>query len=769
MLAVAVACTVMVIDVLDRLLIRAPEGVYQPATVAQVLLSPAGEPPRSLIDYSTSELLDKSQAVSSTAVYFEESLSFDRGRAARLIQAVSTTPRYFEVLGVAPFLGAWALPTEDGVVISHRLWRQKFEGASDVIGKTMPIGKDVYAIVAVAPPGFSGTGLRPADVWLPLERRASTTFGPTWKTSALFLRAVVRLNATVSMADATTELNGLLQAASLPAARPIRLELARLRRGSEPAGPAGNVRLVAVTLAVLLLMAASANAANIIALRSLGRRSEIMMKTALGATRSRLIVETICEAALLALLSATMAVATYSFVAPLVLREFGAVDGLRPDLRTLLITGVVTAFSAALVSLGPAAVVTGTTKAGWSLGHRANGGTRLISAFVAFQVAVSLPIVVTAILYTMSFVKANQQDFGMRPEGVVAITTDLGADGRQAGTHGLVRSMQEKLVGVPGVLAMAVVETLPFGTRSSLFIEVPGRDLSWMNSEQIPGVNFVDSEFFDLMGMRLTRGRLFTAEENTRGGPSVAVITESMAGIIWPSQDPLGKCFYINNSSNGRPCTSVVGVIADARLAPSARPTSDWSAHYYVPVEQRGRRWPRTLLVRRTEGNVPSIETLRQVVASIDGQAPFVEVSDFGENFATLFAPWRQGMLLCLFFAAVGTVVSIAGTAVVVAYAASGRRRELAIRQAIGATEANNVLMLVRSGAGIVALGVSGGGALVSLAMPLVSPELFDRNSSNLDVVLGSAALLVAIYLTVVAAVSFTNGRVSPADVLRAE
>jgi hypothetical protein len=229
--------------------------------------------------------------------------------------------------------------------------------------------------------------------------------------------------------------------------------------------------------------------------------------------------------------------------------------------------------------------------------------SRLIDVFSGVQVALSLPLIIAAALFALSLWNARHQDFGMQTDRVAVVTSNLFEVGRPWETHAAHRAMQARLAGFSGIESTAVIRNVPIpgGSFSVSFttIDVPGREAPAgpFSSDDLPLGNGVDPSFFGLMRMRVVAGRLFTDQENREGARSVAVITESMARFYWPGQPAVGKCFYL--SGRDHPCTEVVGVVADARLFPSIRPTKQWASAYYLPIDARPRdSSARTLLVR---------------------------------------------------------------------------------------------------------------------------------------------------------------------------
>ena len=443
-------------------------------------------------------------------------------------------------------------------------------------------------------------------------------------------------------------------------------------------------------VSILALFITCGNVASLLLVRGLGRGREILVKTALGASRARLLREVMLEAAWLAA-GAGLASLFIVTVGGTVMRQLflSATAALAAPLdgRLLLITATVCAAAAFLLGMGPAIRLT--SGLALSPGHAAfSRPSRLLDVFSGLQVALSLPMIVGAALFVASLWNARHQDFGMHTERVAVVTTNLLEVGNPFGNHAAHRAIQGRLTRLPQVESTALVENMPMRSFVSFPFKVPGKDL-WtgtFSSNVLPQFNAVDPSFFSVMGMRLIEGRFFTDQENREGARSVAVITAAMAKDIWPGESAVGKCFNLGLSATDSPCTEVVGVMADARLSPSIRPTSDWASAYYLPIEQAQKfQSSRALLVRTVGDPANVLRTVQRESQVADKSLPYVEVHAFDDIFMNLLRPWRLGSTVFVIFGAISMLVAAVGLAVVGAYNVTRRTREIGIRSALGA------------------------------------------------------------------------------------
>jgi len=533
-LALGIGSAVVMTDVLDRLLLRAPEHVTDPDRVMRVYVGGPSGGYGTRTGYASFEALAAiPDDLEATAAMFNETLSLGRGERARRLEVVAHTPQYFAVLGVQPLIGSWK-PLEgaarDGAaVISYALWRQAFGGATDVLGKPLRLGTVTYTIVAVAPRGFTGIGVEAADVWLPLDRRAAFGYGEQWKEQPFFLEVIARVRPGTRLERLDERATAAYRAThTQPWEQSNRVVFGDLRPARAPgAAIVSRVDVLVAGVSILVLLVTCGNVANLLLVRGLQRRRELVVKTVLGAGRARLFREVLMEAALLAVAAGAVAFVIVQTAGVLLRRLFlSPVAALSAtfDTRVICITVLASALAAFVLGVAPALLLT--TRRALSPGHTAQPRpSRLIDVFSGLQVMLSLPMIAAAALFALSLWNARHQDLGMRTDQVVVVTTNLFEVGRPMENHAIHRQIQARVAGLSQVEQTALVESLPL--RSTVFfpIEVPGRTLgpeALSSNGLMPAANRVDPAFFDLMGMRLVEGRLFGDGENRPGARPVA-------------------------------------------------------------------------------------------------------------------------------------------------------------------------------------------------------------------------------------------------------
>jgi putative ABC transport system permease protein len=773
-LALGVGSAVVMADVLDRLLLRYPDHVAQPERVARVYVKPTAGDFSDRFAYrileSLGPLRDEFEA---SAVFSKETVSFGRGLQARQIEALTHSRDYFAVWQTPPLLGAW--PTrDDAAAIGYGLWQDAFGGSPHVLGRALTLGRDTYTIVAVAPRGFNGVSA--VDAWLPLEPRAKARIGTQWKTASVFLQAVVRLRPDSNRVRASERVTAAWRAtAEHEFQRKATVVLGDLRAARAPGVSTGaRIEVLVAGLSLLVLLVTCGNVASLLLVRGLRRGREFMVKTALGATRARLLAEVWLEGLLLSGASGVAALAVVLTVGGLIRRTFLAPPAALAsplDPRLIGITVLVCAASALLLGVGPAFSLT-TRRAVSPGASAALRPSRLLDLFSGLQMALSLPLIVAAALFVISFLKASGQDLGMQTARVAVLTTNL-QEGRQdkSGHEAIHREMQRRVAALPQVESTALVETLPMRGGMFMPLQVPGRSAGAddMSSDTMPTQNAVDPSFFAVMKMRLVAGRFFTEAENRQGVPSRAVVTAAMAAHYWPNQSAVGRCFYIGGKGPTNPCTEIVGVVADARLFPSIRPTTQWASAYYLPIGQAGGAANATLLASLTSAPAPLLQTLRREAQAAGADLPYVDAFAFDEMFESMLWPWRTGATVFMVFGVVALIVAAIGLAVVGAYAVTRRTREIGIRAALGAQPQRLVGLVLARSLFVVAAGVFAGVALAWAAGSALEAQMFDVPAREPRVLLASTLIFLVIGAVAAWLPARRAARIDPVIALRSE
>jgi putative ABC transport system permease protein len=779
LLTVGVSSAVVLVDALDRLLLRPPSHVDDPARVRRLYAGAPDELPYRLMDsYVTLERLAAGtrEDIEAIAPYFHERIGSGHGRTATRFDAIAFGAAYFDVLGIRPHLGV--LPSarrpvdESAVVISHAVWQERFGGAPDVIGRPLRLGRRTHTVVAVGPRGFAGVDDEVVDVWVPLEARITPK---DWRTNAdnTSLLALARLRPGADLARANAHASQVYQAVHRHRLENGRRPSYRIVLGDLPPAqaprrtPKGIVLVAATGVGVLVLLMACGNVGNLLILSGLRRGAELSMKAALGATRWRLARELVLQALLLAMLAGAAALAVALTAGGLVRALFlPAIAGtaVGADARLVGVTIATCAGAAFILGLAPAISLTSARTLAPGRTLRRRESTVVLGGFVVLQVALSVPLVVGTLLFVASMRHATHLDLGVEPSRVLVVRTNLADDGRPDEQHAIHRRIQDRLRGTPGVAAVSLAQGAPLEGGYAIFFSV---DDDPPRSGRVPFVNAVDPSFFEALGLRLVTGRIFSDVDNRPTAERVAVVNEAMAAVFWPGRPSLGRCLHVQGE---RDCTRVVGVVARLPFFASltAANDGDFEPQVLLPLERFGALNPsRNVLVRTVGDPRAMLTTVQREAQDTGNDVPYVDVHPLDEVFDWELKPLRLGWSVFLALSSVALLIAVAGLVVVTAHGVTRRTREMGIRLVLGATRRDLVRLIARRTLIAMALGVATGSALAFLGVRLLQGVLFGVKPGD-PRVLAAAAVAVFVAGSVAAYIpARRTGRIDPSAALR--
>ena len=785
--------------ILDRLLLSPPPYVTEPEALARVLVerTPRDGARFSMSTVSYPAFIDLSGASSFSAVAAATTgnVILGRGEAARPVLGGKVSGGYFALLGARPLLGRFFSDEEDQppagtavAVVGHTFWKRDLGGEASALGREIVVNGVPYTVIGVAPPGFTGDGIAAIDVWIPLH--AGMASAPSeWRDDRM-LRLVSmlgRLRPGVSREAAAHEATALYRAGleSMPFLRgDDRIGLAPLIAGWEASGVSlqGRITLWLSGVALVVFVIALANVTNLLLQRAAQRQQEIAVRLALGMGRLRLARQWVTETLLLAVLGGAVGLLIARWGGELVrltlLPYMGSAEGpangrvLAVTVATVLAAGVITGLLPALQASSPrlAEVL--------KSGREAQTFRRspLRTGLLLAQTGLSVVLLVGSGLFVRSFHNVRTQDFGFDLSQTLLVTLEFDAHVPAAVRDSLYRGALERVKTVPGVEKAIPVDTMPFGSTSAPAMDVPGVDMSQF--PQTPFLNAAAPEYFEVLGMRLLRGRGITAADGPGSAP-VVVVSDTMARSIWPGQDPLGRCVRIGfvadpAEAQGLPCREVVGVVNDARPR-SIVPEALTIMQFYVPYEQvppppmEGIPTIQGLLLRSSGKPESLVRPVQAAVHSVAPGLPYVNARPYASVIDPQTHSWRLGATLFSAFGGLALVMASIGLYGVLAYMVARRSREMGIRMALGAQPGNVVALVVREGLWFAAIGLAAGGAAALAAGSWVKPLLFETDPWD-PTVLGGVALtlaLVAVLASLLPALRAT--RADPNLALRAE
>ena len=743
------------------------------------------------------ELRDHTPEFTQLAAFvpYVSDLSVRRNRsAAEPYKGEFVSANYFDTFGVRAFAGRLLAPPDDSAsaplvaVMNYHTWQQRFGLDPSVIGSTVNVNGVPCAITGVTPPGFYGDTLRsdPPDFWLPLAADPEKWRLPN--AAAEYLYLVGRLKSSFApepvQARLTVELQAWLGSHSEVIPERDRKDIPQQHIHLTPAVH-GVEKLqtdyetglqLLVTLSALLLLIACSNIANLLLARGAANRSQIAVRLALGAPRSRLIRQLLTESVLLALLGGAAGLyVAYTGTRAILLFAFRGANyipiDVRPSLPVLgfavllsLITGIVFGILPAWIASqsDPLEAMRGASR---STGDRSPVFQK---SLVIAQVAFSVVLLIGAGLVTQSLRNLEDQHFGFVTEGRLIVNIEPGLSGyTPEKLPALYQRLEEEMPRIPGVLSASLSWYSPLsGSNSNERVLIQGKAPDYRFTA--PSWDRVGPHYFETIGTRLLRGRVI-GERDKPGAPNVAVVNETFASRFFPNEDPIGQHFGMDTGHSGD--YEIVGIVEDAKYQDTRGPAY---ATYFLPLLQTPpgesfRGWVGAIELH-VAGRPENIEpAVRKAVASVDPNLTILHMMSFGEQVARNFNQERLVARLTELFGALALILACVGLYGVTAYAVARRTNEFGIRMALGADRGNVLGLVLRAALAQVGLGLAIGIPAALAGGLLLAHELYGVKSYD-PMILGLAAVILAGCAFLAASVPARRAtRVDPIVALRYE
>jgi predicted permease len=790
-LGLGIGANAAIFGIIDRVMLRPPAYLREPNAVSRLYLTSTfrGEEIMSRnAEYKTYlDIKGASTTWSQIAAFQNREMAVGFGsETSEMIVAVASAA-YFDFFDAHPVLGRFYTAREDSLpsgepvaVLSYAYWQSRFGGRADVLGAKIKLDRAVYTVIGVAPEGFAGIpDNRPPVAFVPITAYASSIHSDyyqnyNWGWLEILARRKDGVSAGQMTADLTQAFRGswlslrAMEPSTAPAetARPhVVLGPTQLARGPQ-GGPTGLVLKWVGGVALIVLLIACANVANLLLARGLQRRREVGVRLALGVSRGRLFAQMLTESVMLAALGglAGLVVARTTSATLAGLFSVDTSSGSVLDARLLLFSAAATLFVGIVTGLAPAfhgmrADVLTALKTGVRDG--AQQRSRLRSTLVVVQGALSVTLLVGAGLFVRSLSNVRAMHLGYDADRVLwvgRVMRDVKLSTAEA--IALNARVLDEARALPDVEAASEAESIPFYSHESRRLLVEGIDsVSKLGRFQL---QLGSADYFKTVGTRILAGRGFTRDDR-RGAPPVAVVSSEMAKRLWPGRSALGRCFRID--ADTMPCITVVGIAEDIK---ERALTHAPEAHYYLPADQSPR--PAWGLYVRTRGRaVDHVESIRAALQRLMTGGAYVSVAPLEKLVGEQQQSWTFGATMFLAFGALALVLAAVGLYSLVAYNVTQRTHELGVRIALGAQVTDVLRLVLGQGARLGLSGVMIGAVLAWWLGGFAAPLMFDESPRD-PVVFGvvTAVLIgVALLASVLPATRAT--RVDPNAALRAE
>ena len=707
-------------------------------------------------------------------------LAYTAGSEPVQLQVGQVTGDYFDVLGVKAERGRYLVAGDDQnggpfvVVLSHQLWQRQFGADENIIGKSIPLSGNSYTVIGVMPAGFKSPR-ETVEAWTPVH--VSNPLGANFR-GVHFLRTYARLAPSVTLQQAGAEMRIIDQqlATQYPADNKNRTSTL-IPLQERIVGESRNALLILFAAVSLVLFIACANFANLLLARAAERGREMVIRTALGAGRWRIVRQLLTESILISILGGALGVVIAwwgtSLLIALKPENLPRLQEIGVSLRVFGFTLAISILTGLIFGLFPAltasrAGVNASLKKSGQRTTSSRGQQRIRSAFVVIELAVALILLVGAGLLVKTFWKLRNVDPGFSADHLLSMRIEL-PETRYKEVPPQTRFRTQALANInslPGVQSAMISELPLSGDSLDHDFLIQGRPPIAPGDEPSLETRSVMGDYFHVMNIPLRKGRDFQRQDFDDHAPLVGIVNDEMVRQYFPNENPLGQRVRWARDSTVQ-WIEIVGVVGDVKHFGLDLPELP---ALYSPYTQTNswKRWM-TFAVRTQSDPAAMEQAVKKEIWKVDSQLPITKVQTMNEVAAASFAARRFNMLLLTLFAGLALVLAAVGVYGVMSYAVTQRTHEIGIRMALGAQVGSVITLMMKSGLAIAAIGVViglvGAFALTRLMRSLLFAVEATDKTTFAGVALG--LLLIALFACYIPARRAT--KVDPLVALRYE
>jgi predicted permease len=729
-----------------------------------------------------------SKSFQSIAAYGGDGFILDAGGEPKLVIATSVTSNFFATLGVKPALGRDFVDGEDQpdgphlVILSDAFWRSEFGARPDIVGVTIRFDGKPVTIVGVLPRTFEFAP-RSAPLYVPLHPQGFLT-----RRSLRWLGVVGRLASGVTPDRAKAEMVGIT--AQLAHAYPKENDAISIAISPFRDRIVGKIRpllLVLLGAVGFVLLIACANVANLLLTRSIARRKEFAVRSAMGATRTDLVAQLLTESLLLSVIGAAIGLIAAQWGVSLLLSAIPESQLLAmPYLRSAGVTFPVLAFlclitlaTAVLFGLIPA-VTAARSSVNDILKDETRGGTsasyaRLRGSLVVVEIAVTLILLVAGSLMLQSLNALLRPNHGFDPHNVLTFDVNLPDSSypndkdhpdNNSSADQFGRGMRERLRNTPGVLDVATSTVVPAnGNGSTIRFLIEGRPKQ-LGHEDECNIAEVSRNYFSTLKMPLLEGRYFSEDDAKPGAEEIAIVSHAFASAYFPGETALGKRVRYTYKPN-LPYRRIVGVVADAALVDLDQPP----AAVIFELNERSGDTFLSYIVRTSGDPLATVGAAREILHNLDPQLPLIQprtLDQVAQQAPSVFLRSYPSLLIGS-FAGLALILAVIGLYGVISYSVLQRTREIGIRVAMGAQRPDVLRLVLREALTTSALGVLVGVISGLFLTRLMSSLLYGVTPGDWRTFLAVSVLLLGVAVAACAIPAARATRVDPVIALRYE